>query len=380
MSKRILDFNSQLFRIFGHHVFDYDQVESHYNNSSQANGIYDIIFCHREGIQDNFEEIKSYTKPTTHLIIDTTVESGNIDSLLDAVNHICETEPFKVTLIIDADMNCYLENNKVSFECIYGFELVFFAHTNAFSDSRILIDHGANNYTYKFQSLNGSVRENRVLLLLELIKRRIGIGEGDNPISFLFYTNQKEKFSQKNFDTFIKEMEFNGKINKEDVQLLLNFDLPLHYDYMEEDYHQMDIKIDSKYASVINIVTENTHGLGKTNDISKYITTFTEKTIFPFLSGQIPIFIGPPNLEKELRKLGFDLFDDLIDYSFESEQDPHTRLKLKIDELERILDTDIFEYRKLNNLRFHKNRILVQKLVNKGFDIIDEFITNIIYT
>jgi len=380
MSKRILDFNSQLFRIFGHHVFDYDQVEVHRNNCQQANGIYDIIFCHREGLQDNFEEIKSYTKPTTHLIIDTTVESGNIDILLDAVNHICETEPFKVTLIIDADMNCYLENNKVSFECIYGSELVFFAHTNVFSDSRTFIEPDTYNYIHKFQSLNGSMRENRVLLLLELIKRKLGVGDRNTPISFLFYRNKQEKFSHHDLNKLVKQLESNGRINKEDVQLLLNFELPLNYDYREEEYHNINHKIDHNDLALINIVTENTHGLGIEEDISKYITTFTEKTLKPFLSGQIPIFIGPPNLEKELRKLGFDLFDDLIDYSFESEQDQHARLKLKINELERLLDTDIFEYRKLNNLRFNKNRILVQKLANKGFDIIDEFITNIIYT
>lgn len=41
-----------------------------------------LFFSHREGIQDRFDELKTYTKPSTHLIVDSTVESGNIDSLL----------------------------------------------------------------------------------------------------------------------------------------------------------------------------------------------------------------------------------------------------------------------------------------------------------
>ena len=138
MSKRILDFDYQLCRIFGYHIFDCDQPTTD-GGCPEANGVYDIIICHREGIQDRYDELKTYTKPTTHLIIDTTVESGNIDSLLDTVNHICKTAPYRVTLIIDTDMSDYLENNKVSFECIHGFELAFFAHTNHHSDSKIFL-------------------------------------------------------------------------------------------------------------------------------------------------------------------------------------------------------------------------------------------------
>ena len=53
MSKRILDFDYQLGRLFGELIYDYDNIES-------ANGLYDIIFLHREGLQDNFKDVKKY--------------------------------------------------------------------------------------------------------------------------------------------------------------------------------------------------------------------------------------------------------------------------------------------------------------------------------
>ena len=71
MSKRILDFDYQLFRLFGHHIFDYDQQVG--EQQPRAHGVYDIIFSHREGIQDRFDELKTYTKPSTHLIVDSHV-------------------------------------------------------------------------------------------------------------------------------------------------------------------------------------------------------------------------------------------------------------------------------------------------------------------
>ena len=374
MSKRILDFDYQLFRLFGHHIFDYDQQVG--EQQPRAHGVYDIIFSHREGIQDRFDELKTYTKPSTHLIVDSTVESGNIDSLLDVLNHICKTESFKVTLIIDADMSDYLKNNKVSFECIHGYEMAFFAHTNQHSDSKISSDHGEFKYIYKYQSFNGSIRENRLLLLLEFLKRKINMGEGEYPISFFLYSAEESNFSADIFDNIITTLKSNNTITDDDVNLLKAFKPNLPYLYDCSNRHEIPNKVNTKNIAVINIVTENTHSLGTTQDVSKYITTFTEKTIKPFLSGQIPIFIGPPNLERELRKLGFDLFDDLIDYSFESEKDIYTRLKLKMDEFQRILDTDIFEYRKLNSSRFDNNKRLVSRLSNKGFNIIDKFIIN----
>lgn len=64
------------------------------------------------------------------------------------------------------------------------------------------------------------------------------------------------------------------------------------------------------YATTqVNVVTE-----------TQYIETpgiITEKTLFALLAGQIPIVIGYPGIVEHCRQLGFDMFDDLVDNSYD---------------------------------------------------------------
>ena len=92
MSKRILDFDYQLGRLFGELIYDYDNIES-------ANGLYDVIFLHREGLQDNFKDVKKYTKSNSKIICDVTTESGNIDTYLDTLSEISSQESFDFHLL-----------------------------------------------------------------------------------------------------------------------------------------------------------------------------------------------------------------------------------------------------------------------------------------
>lgn len=63
----------------------------------------------------------------------------------------------------------------------------------------------------------------------------------------------------------------------------------------------------------INIVTE-----------TQYIESpgiISEKTIFALLSRQIPIIIGYRGMVEHCRQLGFDMFDDIVDHSYDDEDD-----------------------------------------------------------
>ena len=148
-----------------------------------------------------------------------------------------------------------------------------------------------------------------------------------------------------------------------------------------QDSSYIPNEVDASYEPIINVVTENTHGFEKDEDLSNYdITTFTEKTIKPFLARQIPLFIGPPNLERELRKLGFDLFDDIIDYSsFESIEGNYRRFYKKMDELERLLKIDLVSFKKENIERFNKNRRLVHILSYSAFHKLNNFVENTLF-
>ena len=85
---------------------------------------------------------------------------------------------------------------------------------------------------------------------------------------------------------------------------------PGEYDLNESNF----IRLSWLYSTTkINIVTE-----------TQYTETpgvITEKTLFALLAGQIPIVIGYPGIVDHCRKLGFDMFDDLVDNSYDTLDD-----------------------------------------------------------
>lgn len=87
----------------------------------------------------------------------------------------------------------------------------------------------------------------------------------------------------------------------------------------------------------------------------------TEKTEKCFLLGQVPLFNGPMHLAANIREFGFDLFDDVINHSYDSVPDPGKRLEMIMDQLESICSQPIEKLSayKLDNLqRFECNRNL----------------------
>ena len=53
----------------------------------------------------------------------------------------------------------------------------------------------------------------------------------------------------------------------------------------------------------------------------------TEKTFKAFGLRQIPLWFAVPGLVAQVRKLGFDLFDDIVDHSYDTITDEHVRFK-----------------------------------------------------
>lgn len=68
-------------------------------------------------------------------------------------------------------------------------------------------------------------------------------------------------------------------------------------------------------TSLFNIVVETSNQLDQNNWTSIFIT---EKTFKCFDLYQIPMWFTVPGTVSEVRKLGFDMFDDIIDHSYDS--------------------------------------------------------------
>lgn len=130
------------------------------------------------------------------------------------------------------------------------------------------------------------------------------------------------------------------------------------YDYDEAYRSKCYLK------SYINITTE-------TNYDSPFIVHITEKTFNPFNFYQIPIFVATYQHVKYLRDLcGFDMFDDLINHSYDNEIDNGKRLFMIVEEIKRLNENPqvIKDFYINNKDRFFKNREIIFKLLEDKKD------------
>ncbi len=99
------------------------------------------------------------------------------------------------------------------------------------------------------------------------------------------------------------------------------------------------------------------------------------------------MIIGHGGIMKELRELGFDLFDDIINHEYDTHKHPkyikttvqdlamdgwndNLRIPLLIEELKRLSTLDIKTIYEDNKERFIKNQELVWKLTIENNDIL----------
>jgi hypothetical protein len=105
----------------------------------------------------------------------------------------------------------------------------------------------------------------------------------------------------------------NGITSLGDIDPLPYDDYKTAYQWQpgEHDLNESNfMRLNWLYATTkINVITE-----------TQYTETpgiITEKTLFALLAGQIPIVIGYPGIVEHCRQLGFDMFDDLVDNSYD---------------------------------------------------------------
>jgi len=85
----------------------------------------------------------------------------------------------------------------------------------------------------------------------------------------------------------------------------------------------------------------------------------TEKTTKAFAMNQIPLILATPGLVEKLRTMNFDLFDDVIDHSYDKECDIVKRIDLIIEQLIKVCEKDISywnDFLNENKDRFYHNQ------------------------
>lgn len=73
----------------------------------------------------------------------------------------------------------------------------------------------------------------------------------------------------------------------------------------------------------------------------------TEKTYKCFALLQIPIWLAPYRAVECYRRLGFDVFDDIVDHSYDLEVDPSKRIDMVINQLQKICNLNIAQLAQL---------------------------------
>lgn len=168
-------------------------------------------------------------------------------------------------------------------------------------------------------------------------------------------------FSEETNESLKNEVDYfsNFEIKKSKYESDYNFDEGGHrYD------HNDSYKVKTYSNSYINITTE-------TNFISPYIIHITEKTFTPFNFYQIPIFVATYQHVKYLKDMyGFDMFDDLVNHSYDNEIDNGKRLFMIADEIRRLNENPqvVRDFYKNNENRFIKNRNIIYEILNDKRD------------
>jgi hypothetical protein len=115
-------------------------------------------------------------------------------------------------------------------------------------------------------------------------------------------------------------------------------------------------------SSFVNIVTETY--------FENNMIHITEKSFKPFNFYQLPIFLTTYGHVKKLRDLyGFDMFDDLIDHSYDNEPNCRIRFKLVINEIKKLNGVNIKDFYKDNINRLKNNKKIISEISNDIYDI-----------
>jgi hypothetical protein len=373
MNKRILDYGYVSIRIL-------QPFYSLPDTRDNANGIYDIIVCERDSFQDNLDDMLQYAHKDTKILIDIISESGNLDNFIDIFLELTHKhKDVNFYLLVDSVFDVKVGSNV---KMLQSYKLVFLPFFENYCveqhDSQfVLNDTSIYNKRKGFLSLNGSMRTQRILLLIELIKSGYinvdgNVTDSNNNISFLLYDNSK--FNKESYNIFINNMLDNGDITEVEFDLLENISDNLPIIANGEDGERPDLLLREYYGNILNLVTDNAVGFDDSDNFKYGTITLTEKAWKPFKTHQLALYVGLPGYVDVIRSLGFDLYDDFIDHSYDKEKNHIERIKMVVEELNRLNKLDMVEFYNQNRKRFVKNCANIYKLKAEAYLELNHFI------
>ena len=135
-----------------------------------------------------------------------------------------------------------------------------------------------------------------------------------------------------------------------------NIQLPLILDQLllrtPEHAPDHDISHELLRRCAVNIVVESSSQHEPNVWTSKFVT---EKSFKCFAMGQIPIWWAVPGLVAEVRALGFDVFDDIVDHGYDCIDSETHRMQAVLQEISKLQELDLADLRRDNHIRLQRN-------------------------
>ena len=280
-------------------------------------------------LKSELEIIETLHIKGSFLIIDTSTEATHIDTL-KKLDKWGKERGIPYVIITSA-----IDGNELYNEL---FHPIFFSYQPL---QQTDIINRKSKYTCLARIING--REHRILVVqelhrLELIKHGIvSCGSG----------NTHDELS---------EFKSNVRLDSEFRSLLpFTFEDRIATRELSSTHTMTGIEL-----SQFHLIIESSYDYFKCRDTNLQYNSngwsrlfFTEKTSKCINSFQIPLWVAPQGFVQKMRDLKFDVFDDIVNHSYDNILDPEERIKVTTREVQRLctleLDNPLYNKRLLHN-------------------------------
>jgi len=199
-----------------------------------------------------------------------------------------------------------------------------------------------------FTCLNREPRAHRVLLVNELLKQGLG-NQGVISCGYKEADYPYQDFVEKDFiDLFPMELEDRKVYTNPDVN---NDICNTHF-------------TDWQLRSFVNIVSESSCDWHIMQKEGWSQTFFTEKTAKAFIAHNLPIFFNTYGYVNKLRSFSFDVFDDIIDHSYDLEKNPIKKIEMIVSECKRLISKPKSELIDIVNNTFDRHEKNIRILLH----------------
>ena len=157
-------------------------------------------------------------------------------------------------------------------------------------------------------------------------------------------------------------------VKKSDYELEENWFLPNTHEVNVEglpNWMRIPEKSETFENSYVNIVTESSYL------DSELVVHITEKSFRPFYFYQLPIYVASHHHIKHLKEIyGFDMFEDIIDHSYDEVVDHRNRLFRILEEIKRLNENKekVKDFYKKNYERFERNKNIIYDILKNSDD------------